>query len=149
MKIDADFYAREQVGVLDGTKQPPTPADFLKTGGTLHRLQATIDYAAQASGSVIALGSLPSGSRVVSVKEETTVTRSTATMKIGTQADDDAYSAAAVLTTANAATERLTTAAKAAMEENAEQVFLIATTGSAALPSSGTGMIIIEFVTRN
>ena len=62
----------------------------------LRRFKATIDLASQAAGDVIQLFKVPAGYSFVTGILNASASLATATVKIGTAADDDKYRASAV-----------------------------------------------------
>ena len=70
----------------------------------------------------------------------------TATVKIGTKDDDDKYKAAAVFTSTNTPTLFGNAAAMAALAADEE---IMITTGTAALPASGTLKVSMIFAVNN
>ena len=93
----------------------------------------TVSLASQASGSVIDLFTLPKGCVPILGVINASVSLATATIKIGNASDDDKYRAAAVhtVTASTVFGEGMGNALSAD-----EKVIL--TTGTAALPASGT-----------
>ena len=109
----------------------------------LRRFKATIDLASQAAGDVIQLFKVPAGYSFVTGILNASASLATATVKIGTAADDDKYRASAVHT----ATAPTLFGDKAGFVKggNTADELVILTVGTAALPASGTLVVDMIF----
>ena len=114
--------------------------------GKTKAYQATIDLASQASGSEIVVAKARQGEKFVAGIITSDTSLATATVKIGTKDDDDKYKAAAVFTATNTPTLFGNAAAMAALEADEE---IMITTGTAALPASGTLKVSMLFAVNN
>ena len=109
----------------------------------LRRFKATITLASQASGDVIQLFKVPAGYSFVTGILNASASLATATVKIGTAADDDKYRASAVHT---ATTPTLFGAQDGFVKGgNTADELVILTVGTAALPASGTLVVDMIF----
>ena len=100
------------------------------------RFRASFDLASQASGSTLTLCTLPKDCVPLAILVTPSTSLSTATIKIGTADDDDKYCGAKTFTSAD--TPTVVGATGATKEALTAEETLIATTGTAALPASGT-----------
>ena len=109
----------------------------------LRRFKATITLASQASGDVIQLFKVPAGYSFVTGILNASASLATATVKIGTAADDDKYRASAVHT----ATAPTLFGAQDGFVKggNTADELVILTVGTAALPASGTLVVDMIF----
>lgn len=114
--------------------------------GKTKAYQATIDLASQASGSEIVVAKARQGEKFVAGIITSDTSLATATVKIGTKDDDDKYKAAAVFTATNTPTLFGNAAAMAALAADEE---IMITTGTAALPASGTLKVSMIFAVNN
>lgn len=140
----ATFYASKATNVFN--TNPPVKASPSAHGGIVRCMTDTITYASQASGSTIVFGGgyLPVGARVLYGTLTTSVSTGSATVSIGISGATAKYKALAAYTTADVplvfgVAGGLDTALTAA-----EQI--IATTGGASLPASGTLTVSIFYV---
>lgn len=138
----ATTYAVPYNGYSSQPYDLPSPSEGY--GGKLVVYLAKITYASQAASDIIKLFKLPKGKLPLFGFLNTSASTSTATLAIGITGTTGKYRAAAARTTANApeffgVVSGLGTTPLAADEE------VIATVGTAALPSSGTllvGMVV-------
>lgn len=109
----------------------------------LRRFKATITLSSQAADSVVELFKVPAGYSFVTGILNASASLATATVKIGTAADDDKYRASAVHT----ATVPTLFGAQAGFVSggNTAEEVVILTVGTAALPSSGTLVVDMIF----
>jgi len=133
-----------------GTAPQKSPDSALQSG-KVRCLQASFDLslATQANGDILTLGKIPAGARVKAIKMTSSVTLGSSTVKIGITGSDAKYRAAATFTTADVPTAVGPGAVAKAAAANTVGETLIATVGAAALPSAGTLVFDIEYVTRN
>lgn len=134
----AQTYATEIAGQAS---TPITMANGGVVGGRLRRFRATVTLASQASGDTIVLAKLPAGYAFAFGIINASATLGTATVAIGNSTTAGKYRAAAVFTAA-APTLFGDVAAEDDAALTAEET-VIATVGSAALPSSGTMVVDI------
>lgn len=143
----AQYLSNELAGTTTGTTE--TAATGYRPSASVYGarskvIRATIAFASQADGSTIVLGVAPVGYSfshgVITVGTST----STATLAIGTAASAAKYKAAGAHTTTDAPALFGKAAAIAAAPYSAEET-IIATVGTAALPSSGTAVIELFF----
>ena len=109
----------------------------------LRRFKATITLASQAADSVVELFKVPAGYSFVTGILNASASLATATIKIGTAADDDKYRASAVHT-ATAPTLFGAQTGFVSGGNSSEEVVRL-TTGTAALPASGTLVVDMIF----
>ncbi|MCJ8159855.1 hypothetical protein [Sphingomonas sp. LaA6.9] len=95
----ADRYVVEQVGVADGTLNPPKKLDGRLVGSKLRRIRGTKQVLADAIGDRVYLGKLPAGASLSRIWLVTDTSLSTSTVAIGTTATPAKYVAATVFTT--------------------------------------------------
>lgn len=138
----AQTYAPE-VAVL--AEVPPGKLEGYAQGARKRTFTATITLASQAADDTIVLAKVPKGMRFSVGRLTASATLGTATVAIGTAASAGKYRAAATFTAANTPTSFGTAAAMAAGRLTADEV-IIATIGTAALPSSGTLVVELDFV---
>ncbi|MBQ4493402.1 MAG: hypothetical protein II972_02210 [Elusimicrobiaceae bacterium] len=138
----ADYNANEYGYQKAGTIKPANELD-----AKVRAFKATIDLASQASGKTFALFKVPKGYSFITGILNASASLSTATIKIGTAADDDKYRAAAVHT----ATTPTLFGEQAGFVAggNATEEEVILTTGTAALPASGKLIITMLFSSVN
>lgn len=88
----ADFYAKEQIGVRDGTKNPPSRADGRKVGARVHKIIAT-KPAGQAlvAGDRLFLGRLRNNESLRSFSVNTDTSLGATTLSLGTTAAPTKY----------------------------------------------------------
>lgn len=137
----ADFYSNETTGALDGTS-PPSQMDGRIMGSKLRRIRATFTMASQASGSTLILGKRPAGSAFATVRMTVSDSTGSATIAVGVAGSTARDKAAAALTNTDTPTTYGKASALAAAPLTADET-IIATTGGAALPSSGT--LVFEY----
>lgn len=130
----AETFATEVAG-LNAT--PITKSNGAVHGGRLRRFRATIALASQASGDTIVLADLPAGYAVAYGVLISSASLGTATLAVGISGTAGKYRAAATFTATDTPTMfGIATALDDAPLTATERV--IATVGTAALPSSGT-----------
>ena len=141
----AQYYSNELAGTTTGLTTSPDaavrPSAASGYGATLRVFRATVTYASQASGSTIVLAKIPVGYAFVSGSLVTSASTSTATIAIGTSATAGKYKAAGAVTSTDTPTAFGLGNAYAGAFSAEETV--IATVGTAALPSSGTLVVDI------
>lgn len=125
---------------------PGVPSAIAGYGARKRTFRGTITYAAQAPGSIIVLvDQLPPGYIFAGGSFTTDTSTGTATIAIGTSDNAAAFKAAAVYTTTDVP---LVFGKAAALAQDpptaASQVVL--TVGTAALPASGTGVVLLDFI---
>ena len=134
------YYSNELAG--DSTGLNSAPSNEVRPyanvyGGKLKRYRATITMASQASGSVFVLANIPTGEQFAFGVINTDTSTGTATVEIGNSGNASAYAAAAAHTTTNSPTLFGNVSnSDGSGYSSPEQVLL--TTGTAALPASGT-----------
>lgn len=95
----ATYYAKQQIGVADGTKIPADKADGRQVGAKKSVIVATKDNVnATANNDLIYLGKVRAGEMVTDIKGLTGTSFGAVTVSIGTLADATKYVAAATLT---------------------------------------------------
>lgn len=129
----ANFNSIELTAMGSGTPLKPSTANAYNA--RVKRYRASFELDSQASGSTLTLCTLPKGSVLLGIAITTSVSLSTATVKIGTADDDDKFSAAGTYTATNKPT--LVCNASELKEALDADTTIIATTGTAALPASG------------
>ncbi|MGN6122777.1 MAG: hypothetical protein ACTHOJ_07440, partial [Sphingomonas oligoaromativorans] len=93
------YYAKEFVGVSDGTQQPPLRADGRIVHAKKRVIRASKDNVnALASGDKLFIGTLPAGAAVKAIRAVTDTSFATATISIGTLAAAPKYVNAKTLT---------------------------------------------------
>jgi hypothetical protein len=119
--------------------------------GKVRCLQASFDLskATQGSSDVLTLGQIPANARIKSIKMTSSVSLGSSTVAIGISGTAAKYRAAGVFTTVDIPTIVGPGAVAKAAAANSVAETLIATVATAALPSSGTLIFEIEFVTRD
>lgn len=139
-----DFYANAATDVFN--TNPPVKASPAAHGGIVRCLTDSITYAAQASGSTLIFGGgkLPVGARVLYGTLTTSVTTGSATVSIGIAGATAKYKALAAYTTADVPLVFGVTAGLNVALTAQEQI--IATTGGASLPGSGTLTLSLFYV---
>lgn len=147
----AQYYSNELAGDTTGLNTAPV-ASLRPAAGTYGARQkvfrATITFASQASGSTIVLANAPTGHTFSHGLITVSATTGSATIAVGTAASAAKYAAAAAYTTADVPALFGKAAAISAGAYTAEEQ-IIATTGGAALPSSGTAIIELFFDSAN
>lgn len=136
----ARFYSRETLGSMGVINPVKIQGNVYDT--PLKRIRAIIDYDGQASGDDIVLGQLPVGAVFAyGVLTASATAGASATIAIGTTGTLGKYRAAATFTAANTPT-MFGTAAGASMAPLAAPELLLATVGTAALPTSTDYLIV-------
>lgn len=101
----ANFYAAQQVGVADGTKNPPDKADGRVVGAKLSTIAASkVAGQAWAQADKVFLGRLNPGESIRQILATTDTSLGTTTLSIGTLAAPAKYVNGATLTALNAPT---------------------------------------------
>lgn len=118
-------------------------ADGFYTDGTVHRVRATIELNAQASGKKILLCEMPKGSLFIYGLLNTSVTLGTSTIAIGDEFTAELIKAAGTLTSAD--TPVLFGKNKPVNEKLEANTNLYLTVGTAALPAAGTLVVDMFF----
>lgn len=143
----AQYYSNELAGDTTGLNTAPAasirPAAGVY-GGKYKVFRATITFASQASGSTFVLGKIPAGHVFSCVQIGTDTSTGSATIAVGNAGSSTYYAAASAYTTTNTLTLSANIAAMKAGAYTAEET-IIATTGGAALPASGTMVIELYF----
>jgi hypothetical protein len=143
----AQYYSNELAGDTTGTNTAPV-ASIRPSAGVYGARQkvfrATIAFASQASGSTIVLAKVPTGHTFSHGLITVSATTGSATIAVGNAGTAALYAAAAAYTTADSPTLVGKAAAMTAGAYTAEET-IIATTGGAALPSSGNAVIELFF----
>lgn len=141
------YLSNELAGDTTGTTTSapvgykPDATDY---GSRMKRYRASITLNSQASGDSIKLATIPAGSVFAFGLINTDTSTSTATLEIGTSASAAAFAAASAYTT----TDSPTLFGKAAEEVSdplTADTDIIATIGTAALPSSGNLVVDLFF----
>jgi len=132
----AETYASEISGQ---STTPTTMANGAVVGGRVRRFRATVTMASQASGDTIVLAKVPAGYAFAYGVINASATLGTATVAVGIDGTAGKYRAAATFTAAAPTMFGVSTAVDDAPLSAEETV--IATVGTAALPSSGTLII--------
>lgn len=150
----ANFFSKQQVGVMDGTQNPPALHDGRVVGAVKALSVASkVTGTAWAIGDTIYLGRKREGHTLVSVKLCTDTSLGTATVSVGTGTDPRAgaavtnankYVAAATLTVTDRATEIGVKASTLDDDPGAEE-HLYATIGVAAIAAGTNLSFILEF----
>lgn len=140
----ATFYATTATDVFN--TNPPVKASPSAHGGGVRCLTDSITYASQASGSTLVFGGgyLPVGARVLYGTLTTSASTGSATVSIGITGTTAKYKALAAYTTADVPLVFGVTAGLNVALTAQEQI--IATTGGAALPASGTLTLSLFYV---
>jgi len=138
----AETYSDETDGRLDVSGRAQIPSQIYRA--TLKRIRATIPYDGQASGDTVVLGELPPGAVFAfGVINATATAGASATIAIGTAESAAKYRAAAVFTTADTPTLFGKAAAVgSAADPLTAPERVIATVGTAALPTSADYMVV-------
>lgn len=100
------YYAKEFVGVADGTQQPPLRADGRVVHAKKRVIRASKDNTnALASGDKLFIGTLPQGAVVKAIRAVTDTSFATATISIGTLASASKYVSTKTLTATDVPTD--------------------------------------------
>lgn len=101
----ATYYAKQQVGVADGTKVPADKADGRQVGAKRSTIVATKDNTnALAANDLIYLGKVRAGEMVVAIQGLTDTSFGAVTLSVGTLGSPTKYVNAATLTATNVPT---------------------------------------------
>lgn len=140
----ATTYAANATKVLNTS--PTQKVDAAAGGGVVRVVSDVITLASQASGDVIVIGGakLPKNAQVTKGYLITDTSLGTATIAIGTSASTGKYRAAATFTATNTPTPFGVAAGSLSALADAEQLQVLV--GTAALPSSGSLKVIVEYV---
>lgn len=143
-------YALQQVGVLDGTLNPPKQADGRQVNAKERVIVCSKAIVADAIGDTITLCRLPANCLLTEIQIITDTSLSTATIAIGIAGTPAKYVAATTFTTPldKPASLGPKAAAIAAGPIAAEET-LIATVAALALPGAAVVHFIIKYVTNN
>lgn len=115
-----------------------------RDGARVKVISATITYAAQASGSTLTIGDIPQGAVIESVRLTTSASTGTATLAVGIAGDTTKYKSASTVTTVNR--PQLYGDAETIMTPTTALETIIITTGTAALPASGTLQAVVTYL---
>lgn len=139
-----------EYAAYNGTS-PQVQPDGKLQNGKIRCLQASFNLASavQASGDVLTLGQIPAGAIIKSIKMTSSVSLATSTVAIGISGTAAKYRAAAVFTTVDVPTPVGPGAVAKAAAANSVAETLLATVSTAALPSAGTLVFEIEYVTND
>lgn len=138
----ATLYAKQQVGVLDGTVKPSKQADGSEVNGNKRSLMATKVTGTQwAVGDQIVLGKVPAGRKVVGVRCCTDTSLGTTTVSVGTATAPTKYVNAKTVTNTDTPGLIGPNAAAISLDPLAVEETLIATIGVAAVP----GAVVLAF----
>lgn len=118
--------------------------DPYQDGARVRVISKTITYSSQVSGTEIAIGTLPESAAVKSLELTTSDSTSTATLAIGVSGTAGKYRSAAALTDTDQPVKAGNADALLSPLASSEDVIL--TTGTAALPASGTLHVVIEYL---
>ncbi|WP_374414285.1 hypothetical protein [Novosphingobium colocasiae] len=131
-------YAKQQVGVADGTAIPVKKADGREVNAKRSAILASkVTGVGWASGDVIFLGTKKAGDKVVDVKLTTGTSLGSSTVSVGTLAVPDKYAATKTLTTVDTPTSLGPPASTLDADAPIAEEDLYATIGSATI-ASGT-----------
>lgn len=134
----AQTYATELTGV---DSSPSSKVSGAVQGGRMRRFRATVEFDGQASGDTIVLADVPAGYVFAyGVTTASATAGASATVAIGTSTSAGKYRAAATHTTTAPTFFGVAAATKASPSTAVERV--IATVGTAALPTSADYMVI-------
>lgn len=137
----AQTYANEVSGLY---AVPATKPSGNVVGGRVRRFRATFSLAGQASGDTIVLAKIPAGhSFAYGVINGSATFGASATVAIGNATTAGKYRAAATFTAA--APTLFGDSAAVAGNASTDEETVILTVGTAALPSSGTGVVDLYF----
>jgi len=139
----ATFYCNELSGVASF---PQVQASGVLQGGGEVVFQSTITMAAQASGSIFILAQPQAGLTYLGCTVIVSATLGSTTLAFSDSVSGNAYAAAATYTASAAV---LPTTAALAFGPLTAQGSFIATTAAAALPASGTIVVISRWATAN
>lgn len=134
----ATYLSTDLTGSANATSVPVgfKPAASV-VGGRTKTFRATFTYNSQATTDTLQLFTLPTGATFIKGWAYTSVSTSTATLAFGNSGSTGKYRAAAAITSTDTPNDFGITAAASAAPATAEEI-VIATIGTAALPSSGT-----------
>ena len=140
----ATFYATKATDVFN--TNPPVKVGPSGHGGVVRVMTDTLTFASQASGSTLVFGGgyLPVGARVLYGTLTVSASTGSATVSIGISGTTAKYKALAAYTTADVPLVFGVAAGLDTALTSAEQI--IATTGGASLPSSGTMTVSLFYV---
>lgn len=147
----AKYYARQQIGVLDGTN-PPKKADGAQVHAKGRSIIADKNPSsavtqALASGDTFVVGRLPIGATVTGITGLTDVTLGTSTISLGTVAAPTKYINAATLTAVNIPTILPLLASARDAGANTAEEELIVTVGVATIAAATKLSLEIEYLT--
>lgn len=146
----AKVYVSQQVGVIDGTVNPPAQADGRQVNAKRRCILASKVAKADAVGDTISLGYLPANALITSIKILTDTSLGTSTIAIGTAASAAKYVAAQTFTTPlNTPTELALKASAVAAGPVSAAEELLVTVAVAALPVAAVVHFLIEYITNN
>jgi hypothetical protein len=130
---------------------PQIQPDGKLQSGKKRALQASFNLAlaTQASGDVLTLGQIPAGAIIKEIRITSSVSLGTSTLALGIAGTIAKYRAAGVFTTVDIPTVVGPGAVAKAAAANTVAETLIATVAVAALPSAGTVVFDIDYVTNN
>lgn len=98
----ADFYAKQQVGVADGTQIPPNRADGREVGAYRRTtLASKVPGTNWTTADKVFLGTKPAGSKIVDIRVTADTSFGTSTLSIGTLAAPAKYVNGRTNTTVN------------------------------------------------
>jgi len=139
------YYSREQVGVLDGTVQPPLLADGQLINAKERRVRATINFADRqlAIGDDVILGKRPRNSYYMGHRIIASVSLGATTLALGAVGNSQKYRPAAVFTSIDTPLAVALTAQVAA-DKLATDELQLATFAAAAPPAAG--LLVIETI---
>lgn len=141
----AKFYGSVFNATKTGTGPLAQPAPGY-SGGKRRSITEIFTLAAQASGSLLYIGTLPAGAIFEGITLTTDTSLGTAQVECGSEASSAKYAAAAVLTALDTPTPRAKTSGLAQAPLTApEEVWL--KTSAAALPASGTLVTELRYKT--
>lgn len=113
-------------------------------GARKRSYRSTVTLASQASGDTVVLANIPPGQIFAGGRITTDTSLGTATIAVGTSGSAAYFKAAGTFTATDTPTAFGKAAAMAETSPDGRQV--IATVGTAALPSSGTLVIDLDFI---
>lgn len=141
----ATHYAKQQVGVVDGTQVPAKKADGREVNAHSRLLLASkVTGTTWTSGDKINLGKVPSGRKITAIRLCTGTSLGTATISIGTAGDATKYVNAATLTATDVPTVLGPKASTLDDDPLAAEEELFATIGTANIASATVLTFIIE-----
>lgn len=149
----AQYLSNELAGTTTGTTTAAAAGVRPKAsvyGARLKRMRATITFASQTTSDTIVLGNLPAGAVFAFGQINVSATTGTATLAIGVAGTAAKYAAAAAYTTADTPSFFGKNAVVAASDTGlAAEETVIATIGTASLPSSGTAVVDLYYSAPN